>query len=102
MGNGLDRAGYLQVGKVCNATILTSTMSSTTCTYAEGWAGFEVISSGCAIGGITAAGITGSSLISSGTTFPTGAYIGGGPITYIKISTKSTGHKLMAYRRILL
>jgi hypothetical protein len=105
--DGGDRAGYMQISKNTQATIITSTGYPLAVTgdtsYTSGdWCGFEVISSGAAIAGIVAPGITGSSLITSATTYPLGTYIGGRQITAIKISTKSTGHKVMAYERVLL
>ena len=108
MGNpGLDRAGYKQIAKSVNAVIITSTMDAASCTAdanGKNWAGFEVISSEAAIALVTADGITNSSLLTSGAALLKGAYVGGGSggISVIKISTKSTGHKVMAYNRILL
>ena len=105
--DGGDRAGYKQISKNVDAIIITSTMGETTCDTGDtnkGWIGCEVISSKCAFAGITAAGITNASLITSGTSYNLGAWIGGGGtgIQKIKISTKSTGHRVIAYKQVLL
>lgn len=101
MGNpGMDRAGYKQISKNSHATVITSTMSGAVVT--GDWCGFEVLSSYAAIALVTAAGITGSSLITSGTSFAQNTYIGGSKITALRLSVDSTGHKLIAYERILL
>jgi len=98
--DGGDRAGYKQISKNVQARIITSTMSAAVVT--GDWCGFEVISSAAAIRTVVAAGITGSSLITSGTSYPLGTYFGGAKITGLRLSTKSTGHKLIAYDRILI
>lgn len=98
--DGGDRAGYKQISKNVRATIITSTMSGAVTTGE--WCGFEVISSEAAIALVQASGITGSSLISSGAALLKGAYVGGGLTTGIRLSANSTGHKVMAYERVLL
>lgn len=100
MGDGLDRAGYKQVSKNTHATVITSTMSGAVTTGS--WYGFEVLSSSANIALVEASGITGSSLISSGTTRQQGTWIGGGLTTGLRLSADSTGHQLIAYERILL
>lgn len=98
--DGGDRAGYMQVSKNTQATLITSTMSGSVTT--GDWFGFEVVSSGANIALIQASGITGSSLITSGTTYPLGSWIGGRLTTGIRLSADSTGHKVLAYERVLL
>ena len=98
--DGGDRAGYKQISKNTHATVITSTMSGAVCTGE--WCGFEVISSQANIALIQASGITGSSLITSGTSYALGTYFGGGITTGIRLSAKSTGHKVIAYQRALL
>ena len=102
--DGGDYAGYKEIAKDVHATIITSTGWSTASTgYTSGyWYGFQVISSEANIAGVVATGITGSSLISSAVAYPLGSWIGGSPITAIKISTDSTGHKVIAYEKVLL
>lgn len=100
--DGGDRAGYRQIAHNGDCMVITSTMSSTTCPWAEGWYGFMVISTKAAIAKITDAGMTGSSLFTSGTSWPTASWVGGNKITYLRISTKSTGHKVLAYRKLLI
>ena len=100
--SGLDRAGYMAAAHVGESKLITSTMSSTSCPWSEGFSGLLVVSSRAAIAKITDAGMRGSSLVTSGTSWPTNAWIGGHAITYVKISTDSTGHKVIAYRKILL
>lgn len=100
-GTGLDRAGYKQISKNVDAKVITSTMSGAAVT--GDWFCVEVLSSKANIATFTAAGITGSSLIgSSGVDHPHGASFSGGSITALKLSAKSTGHKLIAYTRVVL
>lgn len=98
--DGGDRAGYKQISKNTPATIITSTMSGAVKTGV--WFGFEVISSKAAIAVVQASGITGSSLITSGTSYPLGTWIGGGLTTGLRLSANSTGHKLAAYEKVLI
>ena len=98
--DGGDRAGYKQISRNSQATVITSTMSGAVKT--GDWCGFEVISSQAAVALVQAVGITGSSLITSGRALPQGAYVGGAKITGIRLSVKSTGHKVIAYERILI
>lgn len=98
--SGLDRAGYKQVSKNVHATVITSTMSGAVVT--GDWCGFEVISSYADVALIQASGITGSSLITSADSLEKGMYIGGGKTTGIRLSAKSTGHKVIAYQRVVL
>jgi hypothetical protein len=101
--DGGDRAGYKQISKNVDSRLLTSTSGS----VAGDWYGFEIISTGAQIALITASGFTGSSMITSGTTYPRGAWFGGGKITAIKLSTGTVGgakkaSKVIAYNRVLL
>jgi hypothetical protein len=97
---GGDRAGYKQISKNVQATIITSTMSGAAKT--GNWFGFEVISSKACIAAVVAAGITGSSLITSNTSYPLGTFIGGSKITSLRLSANSTRHKLIAYEMVLI
>jgi len=98
--DGGDRAGYKQISKNVDAVIITSTMGAASATIA--WGGFEVISSAAAVTIITAPGITNSSLLTTAPTLPKGTFIGGGNITEVKLSANSTGHKIMAYEKVVL
>jgi hypothetical protein len=98
--DGGDRAGYKQIARNVQATIITSTMSAAVTT--GDWAGFEVISSYAAVAVVQASGITGASRLTSGRPLPLGSYVGGGKTTGLRLSVKSTGHKIIAYNRILL
>lgn len=100
--DGGDYAGYKQIVHNVQTNVITSTMSSTTCPYADGWYMLKVISSKAAIAQIVDTWMTGSSLFTSGSSWNTGDEIHCGEITKVKISTDSTGHKVLAYRRILL
>ena len=98
--DGGDYQGYRQGSKNTQAVLITSTMSgSVTTGY---WFGFEVVSSVAAIALVEASGITGSSLITSGTSYPLNTWIGGGLTTGIRLSADSTGHKVLAYEQTLL
>ena len=101
--DGGDRAGYKQISKNVTAILLTATSSKSS----GDWYGFEVISTGAQIAAVTAAGLTNASLITSGTTYPRGAWFGCDKITVIKLSTGTIGgakkaSKVIAYNRILL
>lgn len=98
--DGGDRAGYKQISKNTDATIITSTMSGDVTT--GHWCGFEVLSSYANVALVQASGITGSSLITSGTSYEQGTYIGGGLTTGLRLSADSTGHIIVAYDRVLL
>lgn len=98
--DGGDRAGYKQISKNVDAIIITSTMAGAVTT--GDWCGFEVISSQAAVALVQASGISNSSLLTSARALLQGAYIGGGKTTGLRLSTKSTGHKIIAYNRILL
>ena len=100
MGDGLDRAGYKQVSKASQGTIITSTMSGAVTTGY--WYGFEVISSEAAVALVQASGITNSSLLTSGAALPQGSFVGGGLTTGIRLSADSTGHKVIAYEKVML
>ena len=98
--DGGDRAGYKQISRNTQGTIITSTMSGAVTT--GDWYGFEVISSKAAVALVQASGITGASKLTSAYALPCGAFVGGGKTTGIRLSAKSTGHKVIAYQRILL
>ena len=101
--DGGDRAAYMQIAKTADSVIITSTMAAASAT-GRNWAGFEVISSEAAVAAITAAGVTGSSLVSSASKIPGGTWVSGGQsgMSVIMISTKSTNHKVQAYNKILI
>ena len=96
--DGGDRAGYKQIARNVDCTLITSTMGAVT----GSWAGFEVISSQAAISAIVAPSMTNYAKLTSGKALPQGAYVGAALITSIKLSTKSTGHKVIAYKRVLI
>lgn len=98
--DGGDRAGYKQISKNVDARVITSTMAGGVTT--GDWYGFEVISSNAAVALVQASGITGSSLITSAYPLVQGVFVGGGKTTGLRLSTKSTGHKIIAYNRVLL
>ena len=101
--DGGDRAAYKQISKNVDAVLLTSTKG----TVSGDWFGFEIISTYAQIAAITASGLTGSTLITSGTSYPRGAWFGAAKITAIKLSTGTVGgakkaSKAIAYKRILI
>ena len=98
--DGGDRAGYKQIGKNTQATVITSTMSGDVTTGY--WWGFEVLSSYAAIALVEASGITGSSLITSDFPLEHGVIVGGALTTGLRLSADSTGHKIVAYNKELL
>lgn len=100
--SGLERAGFMAAARQGESQLITSTMSSTTCPWASGYSGFLVVSSKAAIAAITDAGVRNSSLITSGTSWVNGAWLGMAGATYVKVSTDSTGHKILGYKKILL
>lgn len=94
MGNpGLDRAGYKQISDGVDAILLTSTSGAVT----GDWAKIEVLSSDATFVSITAPTVTGSSLISSGTTY-FAPWALKGKITGVEVKTG----QVMCYERILL
>lgn len=99
---GLDRAGYLQISKSVDANLITDTMGATTCPGKAGWFCFQVISTEVQLAGITAPGMTGSSLITSGTTYERGAIFACSKITSIQVSAKSSNTAVIAYQRMVL
>lgn len=96
--DGGHRAGYKQVAENVEAKFITSTMGEVTGT----WAKILVMSTEVQLESMTAAGITGSSLITSADTWERGQYFAGDKITAVKISAKDSHGLLMAYDRILL
>ena len=98
MGDGLDRAGYKQIAKSVDAVLITDTMGAVTGDFVD----FVVISSEVQLTGITAPGMSGSSLITSGTTWEKGAVFACSQITSIQISAKSSNTAVIAHKRVLL
>ena len=98
--DGGDRAGYKQVAQNTQGTVITSTMSGAVTTGY--WAGFQVLSSYAAVALVQASGITGSSLITSAYALAHGVFVGGNLTTGLRLSAKSTGHKIIAYKKVLL
>jgi hypothetical protein len=98
--DGGDRAGYKQIADAVDSKVITSTMSAGSVT--GDWTGFDVISSYAAVAAIIAPGLAGSSLISSGRPLLLGAKIRCSKMTGIRLSVKSTGHKVIAHNRILI
>ena len=101
--DGGDRAAYKQISKNVDSRLLSATMGA----VSGDWFGFEVISTGAQIAYVTASGFTGSSLITSATTYPRGAWFGCAKFTAIKVSTGTLAgakkaSKLIAYKRILI
>ncbi len=101
--DGGDRAGYKQISKNVDSYLITATCSETS----GEWCGFEIISTGAQIALITASGMTNSSLITSATTYPRGAWFGATKISVIKLSTGTAGgakkaSKAIAYKRVLI
>jgi len=89
--DGGDRAGYKQISKNVDAIIISSTSGATT----GRWTGLEVLTTQAVFVGITAAGISNSSLITSATSYPQGTKIRGGSngitaITMYGTATNST------------
>jgi hypothetical protein len=96
--DGGDRAGYKQISKNCECTLITSTMGA----VSGDWYGFEVISTWAHIAAITAPGMANANKLTSAKYLLNKTWIGAPSITSIKISTKTTGQKVLAYKRILL
>jgi hypothetical protein len=106
MGDGgLLRALGLQISGAVDSDLIgpsTGSTAETTCPADAGWYEVEVISSGAAFAGITAAGLVGSTRFTSATTYPLGSKIRCSRITSVKLSCDSTGHAVIAHRRVLL
>lgn len=100
--DGGDRSGYLTIAGMTDSILITDTMGNTTCPVAQGWGAFEVISSEVQLAAVTAPGMTGSSLITSGTTWLKGAYFACSKITAIQVSAKSSNTAVIAHQRMLL
>ena len=101
--DGGDRAGYKQISKNVDSILITSTSGN----VSGDFSGMEIISTGAQIHHITAPSMRNSTLITSGTTYPRGAYFGTASITQIKLSTGTVGgakkaSKAIAYNRVLL
>lgn len=99
--DGGDRAGYKQISRAVDATFIGPSTGSTEYTSGD-WTRIQVVSSKAVFAGITAPGIANSSKITSGTSWDKGVEIGGSQITAIKLSSQTTGHAVLAYKRILL
>jgi hypothetical protein len=95
--DGGDYQGYKQIGKTGDATLITSTMG----TVSGDWAGFEVISTWAHIAAITAPSLTNAARLTSSKYLINKTWVGG-KITAIKLSTKSSNQKVIAYKRILI
>lgn len=67
----------------------------------SGWAEIEVISSGANFAFVTAPGLINSSKIDSNTTYLQGAKIICDHITGFKLSSDSTGHMVIARKKVL-
>ncbi len=105
--DGGDRAGYKQIANVVDAIFIGPTDGTKT-TYKSsdynenGWSRIKVISSGAVFNYITAPGLERSTEITSGTTWVRGAEIECNQITRIKLSTKTTGHAVIAFDKVIL
>lgn len=107
--DGGDRAGYKQMSGVVDAIFVgpstgdTDDVQSTDYTvFADtGWAEIEVISSGANFAFVTAPGLVNSSKITSATTYLKGAKIVCNQITGFKLSSDSTGHAVIARKKVL-
>lgn len=98
--DGGDRAGYKQISDAVDSKVITSTMSGASVT--GDWVGFDVISTFAAVAAVVAPGITGTSLISSKAALRMGYKFRCSKMTGIRLSAKSTGHKVIAHNRILI
>ena len=101
--DGGDRAGYKQISKNVDCILITSTSGN----VSGHFYGMEIISTGAQINHITAPSMRNSTLVTSATTYPRGAWFGAGDITQIKLSTGTAGgakkaSKAIAYERVLL
>lgn len=98
--DGGDRAGYKQIAGAVDAVLITSTMSGAATT--GDFVDFEVISSYAAVAAIVAPGLTNASKLTSARALPLGSKVKCSQITSIRLSVKSTGHKVIAHKRILI
>jgi len=96
--SGLDRAGYMQISDAVDSKLITSTMGAVT----GSWYALDVVSTEAQFQYITAAGMAGSSLITSKTTYALGARFACSKITVVKLSVKDTHGKVIAHNRIVL
>jgi hypothetical protein len=96
--DGGHRAGYKQVAENVDAVFITSTSGAVT----GDWAKLVVMSTEVQLESLTAPGMTGSSLVTSGDTYERGQYFACGQITGVKISDNDSHGLLLAYKRILL
>jgi hypothetical protein len=100
--------GLRMVSGACAAKLITSTMATTVTTATTAstggwgtsgrWFKLKVISSKAVFSQIIAPGIDGDTLFTSGTSFALGAEITCNKITRVNLSTKTTGHKVLAYK----
>jgi hypothetical protein len=95
------RDAYKQIAGCVDAILIGPSTGSTDYTSGS-WSEIEVISSKAVFAGITAPGLTGSSKITSGTSWAMGARIRCSHITAIKLSSDSTGHAVIALNKVLL
>jgi len=98
--DGGDRAGYKQISGCIMASLVGPSTGSTDWTSGD-WADIEVISSAACFAGIVAPGLTGSSKITSATSFPMGSKIACNNITQVKLSSDSTGHCVILHNRAI-
>ena len=102
---GGDRAGYMQIAGMVDADFIgpsTKSTDYTTCTWAHGWSKIEILSSAAIFAGVTAPGLSGSTNLTSATTFPQFWTLACSRITAIKFTSETSGFMAIAYRRILL
>ena len=100
MGSGADIQGYRQISGTVQSILIGPSTGSTDWTSGA-WQSVEVVSSKACFAGITAAGLTNSSKITSGTSFPLGSIIRCSLITAIKLSSDSTNHAVIAHNKVL-
>ena len=96
--DGGDRAGYKQIAQNVDAVFITDTMG----TVAGDFVDFVVVSSQVQLASVVAPGLSGDTLITSGTTWEKGAVFACSQITSIKISAKSSNTAVIAHKRILI
>ena len=99
--DGGHRAAAKQISDVVDA-ILIGPSTGSTAAVTGSWCRIRVISSGAVFASITAPGLTGSSKVTSGTTWGNGTVIACSHITSIKLSSKTTRHAVIAYNKVLL
>ena len=98
--DGGDRAGYKEIAKSVDATLIAATTGISPCT--GDWVSFEIVSTAAIIKSITAPGMTNSSLITTAESHPQGTVFACSKITVIDLSTKLPTGKAIAHKRILI